>query len=99
MKEKDVEILNQIEPDENFFCCLDYAISHANTELLDLMLKKFSNNNEFKRIISNNLLANVIEKAPTSDFVRYVLNEYVSGFTYEDQQGKTYRFVLGDKNV
>ena len=97
MKEKDVEIINQIEPDENFFCCLDYAIAHADYELIDVMLNKHWDNQLFRKAISNNLLANVLEKAPTSDFIRDVLNRYVSGFTYEDQHGKTYRFFLEDK--
>lgn len=97
MKEKDIEILNQLEPDEKFFGCLDYAISHGSTDLLALMINKHSNEPELMRIISNNLLANVLEKAPTSDFVSYVLREYVSGFTYEDQEGKIYRFVLEEK--
>ena len=97
MKEKDVELLHQIEPDENIFGCLDYAISQGSMELLDLILNVHSKNPEFLRIISNNLLANSLEKAPSSDFVRYVLNKYVDGFVYEDQEGKKYRFVLEEK--
>ena len=87
---KKAELLKKIEDDENYFSTLDYAIAHADYELLDFMLKKHWDNQLFRKAISNNLLANILEKAPISDFIRYVLDRYDSGFTYEDQHGKTY---------
>lgn len=43
-------------------------------------------------------MANVLEKAPTSAFVEYVLEDVVSSFKYVDSEGKTYKFLLEGKN-
>lgn len=98
MKNKDTEVLSQIEPDENFFGCLDYSILHADRTLLSHMLNKHWHNPVFKKIISNNLLANTLEKSPSTDFIRYVMNEFVDGFVYEDQEGKIFKFLLEESN-
>ena len=94
MKEKDSEILKLIENDENYFSTLDYAIAHADYKLLDFMLKKHSDNQLFKRAISNSLLANVLSKAPNTDFIQQVLKNYVSSFDCKDVEGNEYVFHL-----
>ena len=93
MKEKDIEVLSELE-DENFYGGLDYSINKGKIDTLDSLLKEEWSNQVFRNAIANNLLANVIEKAPTSAFVKYVMDLYVSEFSYVDQQGKKYRFVL-----
>lgn len=97
MKENDKDLLSELE-DANFYGALDYAISHANYQLLDLLLKDQWSNQSFRKAISNNLLSNVLEKSPSSEFCKKVINNLVSDFTYEDLEGNAYHFILEEPN-
>ncbi|MDY6396560.1 MAG: hypothetical protein SPL22_02425 [Treponema sp.] len=90
---KNSEILNQIEKEE-YFSALDWSIDHSDFELLDYMLKKHWDNQSFRKAISNSLLANVLSKAPNTDFIQQVLKNYVSSFDYKDVEGNEYVFHL-----
>ena len=97
MREREIEVLKKLVPDDNLFSCLDYSIATGDEVLLTHILTKHCNP-EVRKIIGNNLLANVLEKAPTSAFVEYVLDNVAQSFEYVDSEGKTYKFLLEEKN-
>ncbi len=99
MKEKDKELLSQLE-DKNFYGALDYIISKGNIEALDSVLKEPWKNETFRKAISNNLLVNVLEKSPTSEFIKHIMENYVSDFSYKSLEGEKFHFILANnKNV
>lgn len=91
MNENEKDILNNIEPNSDYFSSLDFAIAKNDSTLLDYLLS-LHREKEFMDVIGNSLLHNILVKGKP-EIIKHVLEKYLSSFCYTNE-GHVYRFTL-----
>ena len=91
MNENEKDILNNIEPNPDYFSSLDFAIANNDSTLLDHLLS-LHREKIFMDLIGNSLLHNVLVKGKP-EIIRHVLRKYRSSFCYINE-GHESRFTL-----
>ena len=91
MNENGKNILNNIEPNPDYFSSLDFAIANNDSILLDHLLS-FHKEKEFMDSIGNTLLHNVLVKGKP-EIIKHVLEKCLFSFCYINE-GHVYRFTL-----